>query len=110
MGEIELVRTVEVAPAPAEGTVMRGMFPSESRGRALIRSVTPAAQAVVVAAGGFVAGAAVIGLATRRRGKPGRGRNAKGRARKRASGKGELVRIVGTRSLLVDVHLLEGGR
>jgi hypothetical protein len=109
MGEIELVRPAEVAPALAEGTVVRGMFPSEPRGRALIRSAAPAAQAVAVAAGGFVAGAAVISLVTRRRGKPGRSRNAKGRARKRG-GAGELVRIVGTRSLLVDVHLLDGGR
>jgi hypothetical protein len=77
----------------------------------------PAVQAAAVAAGGFVAGAAVVGLVQRRH------RNAaalagarrgwglgRGSREKRASSKaGELVQIVGSRSLLVDVHLL-GGR
>lgn len=74
----------------------------------------PAVQAAAVAAGGFVAGAAMVGLARRRRGgverggrrvsrtAAGRGRRGKGR---RQSG-GELLQIVGSRSLLVDVHLL----
>ncbi len=80
----------------------------------------PAVQAAAVAAGGFVAGAAVVGLVARRqRHTPAltKGRGA-GRALKRSggrrrrggsSGAGELVQIVGSRSLLVDVHLL-GGR
>ena len=78
-------------------------------GRALVRSVAPTAQAMAVAAGGFVAGAAVFGLASRRRGK--RATRALAKGRRGASGKsgrGELVRIVGSRSLLVDVHLLSG--
>lgn len=76
----------------------------------------PAVQAAAVAAGGFVAGAAVVGLVARRQrhaalAKRGRGR---GRSRLRRGGRGsapagELVQIVGSRSLLVDVHLL-GGR
>jgi hypothetical protein len=83
-------------------------------GRALVRSVAPTAQAVAVAAGGFVAGAAVVGLAARRRGKGSRApakRRGKGvvggrRGARKSNRAGELVRIVGTRSLLVDVHLL----
>ncbi len=75
----------------------------------------PAVQAAAVAAGGFVAGAAVVGLVTRRqrrsnaltRGRQSAGRL--GRGRRRSSDAGELVQIVGSRSLLLDVHLL-GGR
>jgi hypothetical protein len=102
--EIELVQKVDAVPVLA---------PEPER--ALIRSLAPATQAVVVAAGGFVAGAAVVGLASRRRG---RGSKALARARKGGRGvgrgsrkggrAGELVQIVGTRSLLVDVHLLDG--
>jgi hypothetical protein len=87
-----------------------------SRGRA--GGAIPAVQAAAVAAGGFVAGAAVVGLVTRRqrhsaalakgRG-AGRARKHGGRRRGGSSGAGELVQIVGSRSLLVDVHLL-GGR
>jgi len=71
----------------------------------------PAVQAA--AAAGFVAGAAVVGLVTRRRRSAAlaRGRRAGGglaRGRRRG-GAGELVQIVGSRSLLLDVHLL-GGR
>ncbi|HEY2572365.1 MAG TPA: hypothetical protein VGI27_12885 [Solirubrobacteraceae bacterium] len=74
----------------------------------------PAVQAAAVAAGGFVAGAAVVGLVARRqrrsqalaRGSRAGRRLASGRRR---SGAGELVQIVGSRSLLLDVHLL-GGR
>jgi hypothetical protein len=74
-------------------------------------------QAAAVAAGGFVAGAAVVGLVHRRqrrsaalpkgrrpRGDLGRG-GAQGRKGARAV---ELIQIVGSRSLLVDVHLLGG--
>ena len=82
------------------------------------QTMIPAVQAAAVAAGGFVAGAAVIGLVTRRqrralalskgRGAGGR-RIGRGRRRSVQSGASELVQIVGSRSLLVDVHLL-GGR
>ena len=80
------------------------------------RAVVPAVQAAAVAAGGFVAGAAVVGLVHRRR----RTALAKGhRASRLKRGKragrsdgvaGELLQIVGSRSLLVDVHLLGGER
>ena len=76
----------------------------------------PAVQAAAVAAGGFVAGAAVVGLVNRRHrnaataagrrpSRPGRA----GRSARAGERGGELVQIIGSRSLLVDVHLL-GGR
>jgi hypothetical protein len=78
----------------------------------------PAVQAAAVAAGGFVAGAAVVGLVHRRQRRSAalpKGRRsssadlARGGRRSRRSGRaGELVQIVGSRSLLVDVHLLGG--
>jgi hypothetical protein len=71
------------------------------------RSVAPAVQAAAVAATSFVAGAAVVGLARRRHH---RRVLAKSRSSRRlgARGAGELLQIVGSRSLLVDVHLLGG--
>jgi hypothetical protein len=82
--------------------------------RAGSTAVIPAVQAAAAAAGGFVAGAAVVGLVARRQRasalagtrRAGRGL---GRSRRRGRGAGELVQIVGSRSLLLDVHLL-GGR
>jgi hypothetical protein len=81
---------------------------------ALLRrgAVTPAVQAAAAAAGGFVAGAAVIGLVRRRQQRAaalsrGQRRRRVGR-RGDSGGVGELVQIVGSRSLLVDVHLLGG--
>jgi hypothetical protein len=71
------------------------------------RSMVPVAQAAAVAAGGFVAGAAVVGLVSRRRARP-RGRLAARRGKELSRGS-ELLQIVGSRSLLVDGHLL-GGR
>lgn len=75
----------------------------------------PAVQAAAVAAGGFVAGVAVVGMVHRRQRRSNalaKGRRGAdlGRARRgRATGRaGELIQIVGSRSLLVDVHLLGG--
>jgi hypothetical protein len=71
----------------------------------------PAVQAAAVAAGGFVAGAAVVGLVQRRHRrsaalpKGGRARGL-GRGGRSAPTGGELLQIVSSRSLLVDVHLL----
>jgi hypothetical protein len=74
----------------------------------------PAVQAAAVAAGGFVAGAAVVGLAQRRSRQTAavsgsRRLGRRGREKRGSSRTGELVQIVGSRSFLVDVHLL-GGR
>ncbi|HXB65149.1 MAG TPA: hypothetical protein VNV42_09780 [Solirubrobacteraceae bacterium] len=71
-----------------------------------VRAVVPAVQAAAVAATGFVAGAAVVGLAHRRQ----RRRDVARSKRRLRGGAGELVQIVGSRSLLVDVHLLGGRR
>ncbi len=85
------------------------VLPARGSGGAL-----PTVQAAAVAAGGFVAGAAVVGLVTRRQRRPAalaKGRRAGrrlARGRKAPSGS-ELIQIVGSRSLLLDVHLL-GGR
>jgi hypothetical protein len=71
----------------------------------------PAVQAAAVAAGGFVAGAAVVGLVQRRQRRAaalakGRRTRGLGRGGRAAQVGGELVQIVSSRSLLVDVHLL----
>jgi hypothetical protein len=109
VGEIEVVQEVDAVPVLAP----------EPQRLELARSAAPATQAVAVAAGGFIAGAAVVGLVVRRRGKgsraltrgrAGKGRRGVGRRSRKTSSVGELVQIVGTRSLLVDVHLLDGGR
>jgi hypothetical protein len=77
----------------------------------------PAVQAAAVAAGGFVAGVAVVGLVHRHQRRStalAKGRRfgselGRGGRRARKSGRaGELVQIVGSRSLLLDVHLLGG--
>jgi hypothetical protein len=91
---------------PEEPAAVEG---SADGGRALSVSVASPAQAAAVAVGGFVAGAAVVGLVHRRHAKralsPGR------RSRRVAPGErrrpvAELVQVVASRSLLVDVHLL----
>jgi len=102
VGEVEVVQEEVVDAVP--------VLAPEPRKMGMIASVVPATQAVAVAAGGFVAGAAVVGLAARRRGKGARTADRSRRGARRSNRAGELVRIVGTRSLLVDVHLLDGGR
>jgi len=75
---------------------------------ALTLSSPRSLQTAAVAAGGFVAGVAVVELVQRRRHR----RAARQLRPRRGAGAGpigELVQIVGSRSVLVDVHLL-GGR
>ncbi len=100
-GDTEEVDAVVVVPAK-----------SAVAARRQTRAIVPTVQAAAVAATGFVAGAAAAGLVRRRRDRRalvrsgsrrrglagGRGRNSRA--------PGELVQIVGSRSLLVDVHLL----
>jgi hypothetical protein len=95
---------VQAEPVP-------GTLPGERRTAIVI----PAVQAAAVAAGGFVAGAAVVGLVHRHqrrspaRVKGGRaGRELGRRGARGTSRAGELLQIVSSRSLLVDVHLLGG--
>jgi hypothetical protein len=93
------------------GRPTTGAVANERRAVAMI----PAVQAAAAAAGGFVAGAAVLGLVHRRQQRSnalsrGRraGRDLARRGTRRPSRAGELVQIVGSRSLLLDVHLLGG--
>lgn len=76
-----------------------------------MRSPAPGVQAAAAAAGGFVAGAAMLGLVHRRHNKRvaltgARSRRRLRRAGKRSKSMGELMEVVATRTLLVDVHLL----
>jgi hypothetical protein len=108
-----LVGQAQAMPAqPAPGAV-----PSERRSGG---AVLPAVHAAAVAAGGFVAGAAVVGFVHRRQQqrssmltKGARSGRIGVRSRSRLGNRSrppaaELVQIVGSRSLLVDVHLLGG--
>jgi hypothetical protein len=98
-------------PAPASSGLSPAAHASRPLGLALLRSA-PAVQVAAVAAGGFVAGAAVLGLARRKQASPTRGRHSRLASKgRRGIGKngGELLHIVGSRSLLVDVHLLDAG-
>jgi hypothetical protein len=115
MGDTEEVDALPVLadePAVLASTV-RALPVEGGSGRAMV----PAVQAAAVAAGGFVAGAAVVGLVHRRHRRValGKGRRASqrlgkaGRKDARSVNRaGELLQIVGSRSLLVDVHLLGG--
>jgi hypothetical protein len=89
-----------------------GALPGEWRSGA---AVLPAVQAAAVAAGGFVAGAAVVGLMHHRQRRSvalTKGRKSARELSRRGTGRGgktgELAQIVGSRSFLVDVHLLGG--
>jgi hypothetical protein len=80
----------------------------------LVRTFAPAAQTVAVAAGGILAGAAIVGLAGRRRARAGkalgrrasRGRAARRAGSRRGGARRQGLEILTTRSLLVDIHLL----
>ena len=92
-----------VETAPVNGEV-RAIEPVQERSTALALR-TPAAQAAVVAVTSFVAGAATLALVHRRRTRralSGPSRRRRGLGRKR----GEVISVAGTRSFLVDVHLL----
>jgi len=86
------------------------MFPA-SASRSLTVPLVGPVQTAAAAAGGFVAGAALLGLVHRRHSKrtalaSARSHRRIGRSGKRSKSVGEVVDVVGTRSLLVDVHLL----
>jgi len=97
-GEAEEVDAVVVHPDPAGRTLA---LPAGAA------AILPAVQAAAVAATGFFAGAAIVNLARRRHDRPSFARAVSGRRRR---GRRERVQIVGSRSLLVDVHLLGGRR
>lgn len=85
---------------------------SPGYGREIVPRGGPAiVQTAAVAAGSFVAGAAVLGLVHRRHSRraalaAARPRRRIARAGARAKQVGEIAEIVASRSLLVDVHLL----
>jgi hypothetical protein len=102
-GDTEEVDAVVVVPDQQVATATRQT-----------RAIVPTVQAAAVAATGFVAGAAAAGLVRRRRhrrelvrsGSRRRVLASRGRSGRGGRAGGELVQIVGSRSLLVDVHLL----
>jgi hypothetical protein len=107
----EVLDGVPVLPDEPSGVSMSdvSMFPA-SESRSLPVVLSRPVQTAAAAAGGFVAGAALLGLVHRRHSRrvalsSGRSPRRLGRAGKRSKSAGELS-IVGSRSLLVDVHLL----
>jgi hypothetical protein len=110
-GDYEQVDALPVlAPVPR----VVPQYPSAPPNR-LIPAAIPAVQAAAAAAGGFVAGAAVVGFVHRRHRRAaalGKARGARrvagrsGASSAAADRAAELIQIVGSRSLLVDVHLL----
>jgi hypothetical protein len=96
-------------PVLAQELPSKGMF-GASEPRSLAVAQNAPVQTVAVAAGSFLAGAAFLGLVRRRHNRQAalvraRAPRRLGRARKRSKQSGEIA-IVGSRSLLVDVHLL----
>ena len=117
VSEDEVLDALPVLAEAAERSCLRTRRTIRWRSSNAASTVIPAVQAAAVAAGGFVAGAAVVGLVHRRR----RARRCSPRAHAPAPSRGagalarigragELLQIVGSRSLLLDVHLLGGSR
>lgn len=115
--EAEVIDGVPVLPdepalagAPAAGTVSG----SAGRVRALVVRMPAPVQGAVAALGGVLAGAALVGFVRRRNrrrsGALARRSPVRAIRRRRESGRrgsaSELVQVVASRSLLVDVHLL----
>ena len=74
-------------------------------------AMLPAAATAAAVAGGFVAGAAVFGLVARRNGRTpalaqGRAAGRRLGRRSRSAPAPQMLQVVSTRSLLVDVHVL----
>jgi hypothetical protein len=95
---VEAEERVVIAP--------QSFLPAPTRGIGMV----PAVQAAAVAAGGFVAGAAVVGLVSRRHNRAlAQGQPRRRLLRRSRADRIEALQIVSTRSLLVDVHLLGNG-
>lgn len=100
-------RTVEIPPdvvEPEETVDGVPVLAAEVRAleRAVPRRQLPAVQAAAVAATGFVAGAAAVVAIQRRVAR----RPAAGRRRRKRGDGAETLSVLGTRSFLLDVHLL----
>ncbi|MGN6372751.1 MAG: hypothetical protein ACTHM1_07135 [Solirubrobacteraceae bacterium] len=115
--EAEVIDGIPVLPqepalagAPTAGAI----GDAGGRSRALAVRLPAPVQAAVAALGGVLAGAAIVGLVRRRaRHRPGAlARRSPIRVLRRGTSRGrrgaasELVQVVASRSLLVDVHLL----
>jgi hypothetical protein len=99
--------------APVQGELVEPRPTTSALDHGRRAAALPAVQAAAAAAGGFVAGAAVVGLVGRhrRRAALDAGRRARGLGRRgsaRNAGAMDRLQIVGSRSLLLDVHLLGG--
>jgi hypothetical protein len=109
----EALKDTGVLAVPAEDGELIEARPAGS-GLEASRKGIPAVQAAAAAAGGFMAGAAVVGLVGRRRSRTlGKGRRSRAMRGRRtgavkSTGVAERLQIVGSRSLLLDVHLLGG--
>lgn len=94
---------------PAAGSVVPRDMPARLPGW-LLAPAAPIVRSAAAAGGGFLAGIALMGLVHRRRRRaslPAARRRRRAPDRRPGSGRGaELVQIVGSRSLLVDLHLL----
>lgn len=106
----------QALPVLAEEVAIAEPVPARAELAPQRASALPTMQAAAAAAGGFMAGAAVVGLVSRRHraggalAKAGRARGL-GRRNRGGAGKSagpELLQVVGTRTLLLDVHLLGG--
>jgi hypothetical protein len=106
----EVLDGVPVLPDESSGAIFPAPTSRVSRSLARPRLAGPV-QTAAAAAGGFVAGAAVLGLVHRRHSKRAALASARSprriaRSSKRSKSVGEVVEVVASRSLLVDVHLL----
>jgi hypothetical protein len=106
---------IDALPVLADAPELVRPYPLPAAPATYWRSSSVAIPAVAAAAGGFVAGAAVVTLVQRRQrrastlskgGRVGRALGRGSREKRPSPGAGELIQIVGSRSLLVDVHLL----
>jgi hypothetical protein len=123
MAEPRVPAVHEESPRPASAELVRGpeavetmeavvLTSAHAPARAGERAGLAPAQAAAVAAGSFLAGAAVVGVVGRRRrartpaARPRRLLRRRGAGGGRQSAAAEALQIVASRSLLVDVHLL----
>jgi hypothetical protein len=97
----------EPLPEPEETVDGVPVLAAEVRAleRAVPRRQLPAVQAAAVAATGFVAGAATV-VAISRRASRRPARASRRRRRRDAAAGAEVMSVLGTRSFLLDVHLL----
>ena len=97
-GDVESAELTTTGDLRTEETVEGVPVLAEARPVAMAHGPLPAVQAAAVAATGFVAGAATLALVRRHSAR----KSARVSARRNAGG----LPIVGTRSFLVDVHLI----